>query len=218
MDNINFEANEAIILLGPRKSGKSYIVKQILKEKGHEYELILIFTNSVGVQTYKEIIDSKCIFPNYSPIVLRKFIDLCGMNKQEEDIEAKGNMKFLVIFDDCVSMKQRSNNEIAQLFTQGRHYGITTLYCSQSSGYIAPEWRKNVDKMIITKSPTGTSRDNIIEEYMTGVLSDEDLRGHSEKEVLREIIKNFTEGYNCLIIDFMSETNSPQDTFLKCKF
>lgn len=206
MVDFKFNENPALIFLGPRKSGKSFLIEKIIKKEKENYDNIIIFTNGSGVEKYKKITDSKLIFPKYDSNVLKKMIEINDANKNK--------FKILVIFDDCISMKQKYDHQIGMLFTEGRWHNCTTIFSAQSSGYLDLNWKKNIDKLILTKAPTGSSMRTIREEFMEGVLTEEELGTKKEKNELNRIIREYTKGYNCLCIDLLSEMNSSEDTFL----
>ena len=104
---LRFEENLSLIVLGARRTGKSVIIEKIIRKYETQFDSTIIFTNSVGLEKYKKITKSKLVFQRYSENVLKKAVEYQSQNLTE---------KCLVIFDDCISTKNKNDETINKLF------------------------------------------------------------------------------------------------------
>jgi hypothetical protein len=67
-------------------------------------------------------------------------------------------LDILIIFDDCVSVKQKYQDEILQVFTRERNVGISIMFVSQSPALMNKVWRDNSDYVMLLFEKDGTNR------------------------------------------------------------
>lgn len=136
-------------------SGKDIIMRDSFKssdEKMSEIKEIEKIRNNKLIKQYKENI------LRFQSTLIKEHNDKTNVLNENEMFIVKYinyNNNIVVIFDDCMAEinKWGKDDEIKQIFFQGRHIGITTLFVMHSDKGFPPDLRNNAFINIFT-SPT----------------------------------------------------------------
>ena len=75
----------------------------------------------------------------------------CFKINEKRQKEKKKLVKFLLVFDDCLSREHIHNKTILKLFQWGRIYKICPLVLNQSISQIHPDLKRNTDILFLFK-------------------------------------------------------------------
>ncbi len=112
-------------ILSPSETGKSYMIRHLF-EKHHfdeVFDLFVVFSksldNAIDQDFFASFVPGKLQFNGYKPEVVVKLFEV-----QDKHMSEHGKfLNVLIIFDDCVSTKNKYSDEILQIFIRGRNKG-----------------------------------------------------------------------------------------------
>jgi hypothetical protein len=158
----------AMVVIGARRSGKSYMIKHLYTHYlKNRYDITIVFTTVANKPFYDEFIRSKAsdgtvfVGPPSSD-----FIDVIDEIQSKFVGMGKKKMKYLVIFDDLISQSVKQDESMSEIFTRGRHSNISMIFASQAVSRLHTTWRGNVDYAVIFNVIRGSEREFIIKEYL----------------------------------------------------
>lgn len=197
----NFERgkNFSMLCLASRGSGKSYTTKYLLEyELRDKYDSFVVFCQSPDeLEEYREILPGKLFFDEFKPEVINRIIEI--NNKRKTD--GLPMLETLVIFDDQISNKMKYDDDLLQLFTRGRHVGVSVIFISQSHTFAAASWRNNSDIIMLLKQNSKQSRDSINDNILIGSLDPPD--DVNEKKFYMGIMKeHINQPGDSLVLDY----------------
>jgi hypothetical protein len=191
--------NFSMLVLASRGSGKSYLTKYLLEyHLRDKYDLFVVISDSDDeLENYKEILPGRLFFNDFKPEIITNLIE---MNKKRLQ-EGKPLLQVLFVFDDKISNKMKYNDELLQLFTRGRHVGISIVFISQSHVFASAAWRNNSDTIIVLKQNAKQARDAINDNILIGSLDAPD--NVNEKKYYMNVMRNYInkEG-DAIVLDF----------------
>ena len=185
------------LFLGKTLSGKSELIKWIVKKEMHLYDKVFAISLSEKVNKfYSSFIPKECVFSEFSEIWLKKLMEKMEIYKEQNPNKPK---KILVIYDDVGAEQEfTSSNTFKQLMCRGRHINISAIFAQQFLTQCKPVCRNNCSFII-----TGQSNQNSQQ-----ILCDEFLAGNIDRKQFLEIYRNATKDYGFLIIN----NNSAKDS------
>ena len=141
--------NKLISLIAKRNSGKSYLLRYMVKIQKHEFDKIFIIcpTNILN-DFYKNLTEKDNIFNEYNELWMESLINkMTDINSRLENVKRKN---VLLILDDLVAdIRFASCKSLKLLAIRGRHIGISIIMTSQYINTIPPVIRSNVDYTIV---------------------------------------------------------------------
>ena len=191
--------NKLINLIAKRNSGKSYLLKYLVKIQKHEFEKIFIICPTEIINDfYKDITNEECIFSEYNEQWTQTLIEkMTNINSKLDKTKRKN---VLLILDDLVAdINFASCKSLRILAIRGRHLGISIITTSQYINTIPPVIRSNCD-LTIVGNLNRRSLDLLEQEYNTTL----------EKKRFHELYVNSTKDYNFLCINNNSVKNNTQ--------
>ena len=134
MDNFSLQ-NKALIIIAKRNSGKSVLIKYLVKDsiKHNEFQKIFVIssTNSIN-KFYNDIIPNNCIFEKYNEEWTNTLIDKMSEINQSKTKQSDKPYNVLLILDDMGSdMSFHNSKSIKKLYTRGRHSFISIISVGQ---------------------------------------------------------------------------------------
>ena len=142
--------NKLISLIAKRNSGKSYLLRYMVKIQKHDFDKIFIIcpTNIIN-DFYKNITEKDNIFNEYNELWMESLIkNMTDINSRLEHEKKRKNV--LLILDDLVAdIRFASCKSLKLLAIRGRHIGISIIMTSQYINTIPPVIRSNVDFTIV---------------------------------------------------------------------
>lgn len=147
--------NNIIVLCAKRRSGKSLLLRYLVKQQEHYYKKIFVICPTEDINKFyqkDDFIPKTNIFKEYNEEWVESL--LSSMAKENEGLtEGKDNdkaKKVLLILDDCCSDANfNSLQSLKKLFTRGRHAFISLIITSQYPNHIPPICRTNTDYILI---------------------------------------------------------------------
>ena len=122
IDELEFKINSTFLVVSKRNSGKSILVKHILKNlcENHEVSNIILFSETASYETEYDFIDKKYIIDGIDENKIEKIIKY-----QQKNTKNNKKIKLIFIFDD-VNVNDKSR-QLIKLFTQSRHFHVTVI-------------------------------------------------------------------------------------------
>lgn len=192
------------LFIGSSKSGKSTLIKHMIKELEERYDLIIIFSQSLHDPMYDFINygeKSKYIaFDDFNKSIIN---DIFKLNKL-----TKNALNVLVLFDDLVNLSTRDNNEITQMFIRGRNSGISILYSTQHYSLMNKAVRANANYIFLLRTNSPSVRISLAEHFLYNILP-VPISNQSSKTRKLEYYNNYimdkTQNYGIIIVDNLSD-------------
>lgn len=156
-----------ILVIGSSGSGKTNWVCNFIRLTGC-WRRIYIFAKMIDEPLYKALID-------YFQGVEKKLkTDIIYFSNDPEDIPSPDKIKTdgqptLVILDDLINAKNLGQTNVADLFTMGRKYNLTTIFLSQSFYRIPMIIRQNSTTIILKKIASNKDFKRICSEYSIAI-------------------------------------------------
>ena len=180
-----------VMVIGPRRSGKSFYVKWLLYHMtalGKEYDLVMLFSGTTMTNQWP-MIPSKFQYErwnNESAAVLDQVIErqkqtLKHNQEATSEAEKKQLPEVLCVFDDVLGgdgslWVGKKADTLMSLFWLGRHLRIGCILCVQDLKALS-KVRKNCDTLVLWRSPSHTQRKDIRDAHCTCAgCSPDDIR------------------------------------------
>ena len=179
-----FRPGYTCILYGPRRSGKSVLVRAICAHMRHYYPEVVCFTMTKASGEYFQWLPYCRVIEGLDEDILQGLIEnqikLKEKRSRGEDV---GNMNLLIIIDDCMAQGLRYVKTFNQLFYNGRHLDITLIVCVQDVRGIAPSATINADLVCTFSLPDRRGRDTIREKFCDYLTRNEFDRLYDHPEI-----------------------------------
>ena len=194
MDNFSLQ-NKSIICIAKRNSGKSELIKYLVKNsiQNNEFNKIFVFstTNCVN-EFYNSFICNKCIFSNYSEDWTNKLIDKMSEINQSKTKQSDKPYNILIILDDMASdISMHHSDSIKKLYTRGRHSFISVIVIGQQLVHFSPIMRNNSD-YILCGQLNASNIEQLCDSYRVPLIN--------KKEFIK-LYKELTNNYKFMIIN-----------------
>lgn len=171
-----------ILLIGRRRSGKTYLARWIAFNMKHRFPIVLVLTgtrlnNFWGSHLPTAFIhDIEDISTVADALFARQTI-INVINKGLDD-NNKIDPRVLLILDDVLQDKEklRHNKPLSKIFTDGRHYDICVMVTLQDPRGLPPTLRENTDICILFRIYEGSRKEAAIKEWLSSFT----FRKHSE--------------------------------------
>jgi len=155
-----------VVLYGPRRSGKSKLIKNLCQRTRHIFNEVVVFTMTKASGEYFGYIPYGRVIEGLDEDLLEKLIDhQMDLNARRSRGEDVGNTNMLIIIDDCMAEGLRFRKKFNQLFYNGRHSNITLFVAVQDVRGIAPSATQNADLVCTFSLPDSRGRDTIREKF-----------------------------------------------------
>lgn len=160
IDELNLKLNSFIALLSSRRSGKSYMINNLVYYylKNHKDLLIYLFSNTAinDEEHIYKYIDTQAIFPGDEATIDLIVNNLINIQQRLKDKKKK----LLIIFDDIDL--GTSIEAINKLAVMGRHYGITTILSAQITSHaISTQIKNNISYLFFRRLNSKTIKEQI---------------------------------------------------------
>ena len=200
LNDIEFQANATYTLLSCRKSGKSFMIRNLiyllLKQK--KIDLIYLFSYTADVDQAYDWIEKKYIF---DPSIMDKTIELIFQMQKSHPTR-----KVCVVCDDFDLTS--SNDSLNALYTRGRHYNITTVVSAQiTTRGISSSIRNNTIYLFVRKLNAKTIKDYIFQMLLNTEFND--------SNTFYNFIKNNVENHQFVL--YMNDDRKSNESILIVK-
>lgn len=201
--------DNVIVLLGKRKTGKSFLIRDIM----YYHRDIPVGTVISGSESsnnfYGQMVPKLFIHDEYKPEIIDNILkrQKAVMTKYNKEKQLYGKTQLdpraFLIMDDCLhdSCWKRDKN-IKYIFMNGRHRRVMYLLPMQYPLGVPPELRTNVDYTFILRENNYGNRKRIYENYASIFPT---------FEVFNAVMDQVTEGFGCLVIDNTTLSNKLEE-------
>jgi hypothetical protein len=191
--------NVTIAMIAKRASGKSYLTREILFHLRHIPTIIAISRTEKLNKFYGDFIPDIYIYDAYSSEILNKIYARQERIKEDNETRKKEGKRLkdprlILIMDDCMSSKGSwvKEQQIAELFFNGRHYDLSFILTMQYAVGIPPEMRSNLDFIFLLAEDFISNRRKLFDHY-AGMFPSFD--------VFNYVFTQITSDYGCMVIN-----------------
>ena len=182
-----------IAMIAKRASGKSYLTREILFHKRKIPCAVVISRTEKLNKFYGEFIPDSYIYDNFDSSILTRIykrqqkLNDDNSNKKKNGKKIKDD-SLMLIMDDCMSSKGTwvKDENILELFFNGRHHHISFILTMQYAVGIPPEMRSNFDYIFLLAEDFISNQKRLYEHY-AGMFPSFDIF----KQVFAEITQNY---------------------------
>jgi len=204
----NWRNDFSMLVCASRNSGKTHLVTKLWTDYWSvHFNTVVCFSNSLCNNHWADILPGKLLFRGYSEEALKKTFDVAYRMKSTGH-----KWRCLVLFDDCISVKQRYSEQIRRCFTEGRHYGISVCFITQSiTNVVDSSWRDNLTHLIILNLRSTKQKKFVIENFLNDEVGDDLVPKnyrHNEKIWLMKMLKAVCYDYGAVVIDYESKSRN----------
>jgi len=188
-----------IAMIAKRASGKSYLTKEILFHMRDIPTTVAISKTEKLNKFYTDFIPELYIYDEYNSGILDRIyqrqeqLELDNARRLQEGKRIK-DPRLMLIMDDCMSSKGTwvKEQQISELFFNGRHYKMSFILTMQFSLGIPPEMRSNFDFIFLLAEDFINNRKRLYEHY-AGMFPD--------FNTFQQVFLDLTENYGCMVIN-----------------
>lgn len=208
----NLLPNATILLLGRRRSGKSFLAKDIFYHHRDIPQGIIFSGTETANPFYGDFIPDTFIHSDYIPsvvanILTKQSVKVSEARKKGINVANNGcspDNRFFVVLDDMLADATAWKREktIKEIFLNGRHYNIFFILTMQYPLGIPPELRSNIDYVFIFNEPNINNRKKIYEGY-GGMLPSFDH--------FQNLLDSCTQDHECLVIKTCMTSSALED-------
>lgn len=142
-----------IIVMGCTGSGKTHLVKWLLREMDEDYlDELFVYSSTASAKTWPETTPSR-VFTEWSPELVQKQINRPGHK--------------LFIVDDMIGVMKPDDATLVTLFTKGRHHGTSVFLITQRITGFFPVIRANASEIYLCRTLAATELDALHKELAT---------------------------------------------------
>lgn len=195
-----FRPGYTIVLYGPRRSGKSRLIRALCSHYRPYFPTAVVFTATKDSGEYFGFFPFDHVIDGLDEDLLWDLLATQSKKKKAETRgEDMGNYNLLIIFDDCMSEDLRYKKLFNKIFYNGRHYNITLIVSLQDVKGIAPAATANTDVAI-----TFPLQDERAKETVKAKFADYLHRKEFEALMTSEYINK---RYHCIFFDVAHRYN-----------
>lgn len=200
-----------ILLIGRRRSGKSYLAKDIFfNHKDIPMGLVFSATEEAN-PFFGDFIPDTFIHSEYNPNLINSL-----MSKQSQKVKRgrlnghastdgkyAGNRSFVILDDMLASASTwKKDQTVKAIFLNGRHYNIFFILTMQYPIGIPPDLRSNIDYIFIFNEPSVANRKKLYDNYCGMIASFDHFCN---------ILDSCTQDHECLVVKSSGDSNKLQD-------
>ena len=203
------EDEAVVVLIGKRKSGKSFLIRDLLHSKSSFPIATVISSTESANGFYSKMIPSIFIHNKFSDElvgnVLKRQNMVVGQNKErhKQGIPPVDD-RMVFVMDDMMASKNswiRSEN-ISTMFCNGRHYRCLFMLSLQYVMGIPPDLRNNVDYVFLLRENIHKSRKKLYDNW-AGMFP--------KFQMFESVLNECTQNYECIVIKNNSLSSKIED-------
>ncbi|ADO67372.1 putative VV A32-like packaging ATPase [Cafeteria roenbergensis virus] len=208
-----FDLNEmcehaTIALIAKRASGKSVLVKEIMKKNASIPSSVVICKTEKLNRSYGKNIPDSYIYYDFDADILDRIFSrqkrlIADNEKRQAKKKTLKDDRVMLIMDDCMSDKKWVKDPtVLELFFNGRHYHISFILTMQYSKGIPPGMRSNLDYIFLLAEDFYSRRKSLYEDY-AGMFPSFD--------VFQQVFTELTDNYGCMVINNRVHSKNIED-------
>lgn len=193
-----------ILILGKRRTGKSFLMRDIFYNKRYiKYPLVFSGTEEAS-PFFGDFVPDTFIYSYYDGEVVRKLLINQGKkisNAKKRGLSHDGKTlenNVIVAMDDLLheASEWKKDEGVKELMFNGRHYNILYILALQYVYGIPPDFRNNFDYVFIFYDPSPKNRRKLYDDFGSVI--------ETFKEFC-DILDQCTQDYGCLVIKLGSK-------------
>ena len=205
----SISSDKVVVFIGKRETGKSFLVKDLL----YYHKDVPIGTVISGTEAantfYGNMVPSLFIHDAFTPQIIanavkRQRMVIKKINKDKAQY-GKSNIdpRAFLILDDCLYDQSWVRDEnIRNLFMNGRHFKMLFIITMQYALGVPPNLRTNIDYVFILRENYVSNRKRLYEHY-AGMFP--------SFEIFCQVMDACTEDFHCLVINNNAKSNKLED-------
>ena len=200
--------NPSICMVAKRGSGKSWVVRSILKYYKDIPGGVIIAPTDKMSMFYGKFFPDIYIHYEYRTEIIEQILyrqdQIIDKAKTKMNEGKKLDPRALLVMDDCLSTKGTwaKDEQVQKLFFDGRHYKLMYILTMQFPLGLKPELRSNFDYVFLLADDTINNQKRIYEHY-AGIFPSFDL--------FRQVFVQLTSDFGCMVI----VNRGARDSFLE---
>lgn len=202
--------NATILLLGRRRSGKSWLVRDIFYHH-RDIPSGLIFSGTEDANPFfGDFVPDSFIHSQYDPELISRVLMKQGKkvrDARKQKLAKDGLLpsnRFFVVLDDMLAdaSSWKKEKTVQEIFFNGRHFNLFFILTMQYPLGIPPALRSNIDYVFIFNEPNIKNRRNIYDGY-AGMIPSFDH--------FQNILDSCTQNHECLVIKTSGNSTDIRD-------
>lgn len=202
-DLSSMKSDSTICIIGKRRSGKSELVKAIMKQFSHIPYGVVFSKTERASPFFSKFIPNTYIYDSYDEDIMKKVLNRQADRVEEESKKPENNM-FIIMDDMMASASEWKNaSTLSEIMLNGRHRNIFFIITLQYVKGIPPALRSNMDYVFIYKETQKTTRKLIYENFGGNIPN---------INAFAVLMDNLTNDHACMVINNVSESNDPSES------
>jgi hypothetical protein len=188
-----------IAMIAKRASGKSYLTREIMYHKRSMPTSIIISKTEKLNSFYGKFVPDLFIYDTFDSNILTRLYQRQARLNEDNKKRAENGKKLkddrvMLVMDDCMSSKGSwvKDENVLELFFNGRHHHISFILTMQYSMGIPPEMRSNFDYIFLLAEDFISNRKRLYEHY-AGMFPNFDI--------FQQVFTEVTENFGCMVIN-----------------
>lgn len=179
-----------ILLIGRRRTGKSFLTRWIMYNKRKAYPFGMVMTQTKYNKFWSTYIQKNSVWGDYSAMTLGKLIQRQAVLVNENKFGI--DPRVFVCLDDLAADTQlRYDYMLRSFFYYGRHLKAFVVVTAQWFKSLAPGCRENADYVFLFGMTNINELDAIYEEYGAGV----------PKDIFIQLVRRYATESSCFVIN-----------------
>jgi hypothetical protein len=202
------QKNPTVLLIAPRRSGKSWIIRDILYQNNDIPVGVIIAPTDRMTKFYEQNFYDAFIYYEFKTKILFNLFErqkkMIAKKKQKAIEGKKVDTRAFLIMDDCLSTKGEWAKDplIAQVMLEGRHYDIFYMLTTQYAISIGPDLRTNFDYIFLLSDNNIDNQEKMRKNF-AGIFPN--------LAAFQEVYFPCTENHGALVIDASIKSHKIED-------
>jgi ABC-type dipeptide/oligopeptide/nickel transport system ATPase component len=185
-----------IVVVGKPGSGKSVIIKAILRAKAHLIPVGVVVSGSEAANRfYSTMFPDVFIYEQFDIAI----VDLI----RQRQMFAKRHLSVpwsAFVMDDCMTDSKPFNDKVMMdLIKNSRHWDLMSIYANQYVYDFKPVIRNSIDGVFILREPNQSSREKIYANFASIIPT---------FDMFAQLMNALTTDYTCIYIDNAMQTSN----------
>ena len=200
LDSMNNDST--ILVLGRRRSGKSWLIRDLMYHKKHMNQ-VLVFSGTEHVSPFMgDFIPNKFIHSDFSSELVENVFSsqLKKIKKAKENYGRTEGNSMVIIMEDMNDIKTWSKDgSIKTLISNSRYYNLMYVVALQYVHGLHPQFRDNLDYVFIYPQENHTEMQKVYDTF-GGCIE-------TYREFCDILDQCTEENYSCLVVKLSSYSN-----------